>query len=508
MISWGCWWWDVVVSQSLQEPSREELLALLAARDELLASRDVRIDALLVQVEALTAQVQELVLRLGKDSATSSKPPSSDPPARRVRGGSSRQRSGRGPGKQPGDPGVGLRQVDDPDVVVQIPAPVRCGCGCSLVEVAVEARRRRQVFEVSPPPPVVVTEYAAALKRCPACGGRAVGVFPVGVKAPVQYGPRVAAVAAEVVLAHHVPIARGTELVADLCGVRVSTGFVAGIRSRAARAVEAGGFLQAVRVLLAGAPVVHADETFARAEGGLSYVHVAATEHLTLLHTGNRSAAAIDAGGVLPELGSGQVLVRDGYAGYAHLKDVEHAWCAAHLLRDLRGIHEADPGAQVWAKAMADALLSGNDWAHEARAMGREQLDVERLALLGRLYTGALARGRSENPATDRSPLARQARTLIDRFDKHREQVLRFATDLGVPFTNNQAERDVRPVKVQQRSSGGCWRRIQGLADFTVVQSYLSTAKKWGVSRMDALLRLFTTGPWLPPALAPTVITN
>ena len=82
--------------------------------------------------------------------------------------------------------------------------------------------------------------------------------------------------------------------------------------------------------------------------------------------------------------------------------------------------------------------------------------------------------------------------------------ILRFTTDLAVGFTNNVAERAVRPVKVQQRTSGGCWRTLQGLADFAVVQSYLSTAANWGLSRYEALRQLFTTGPWIPPGLTPT----
>jgi transposase len=69
--------------------------------------------------------------------------------------------------------------------------------------------------------------------------------------------------------------------------------------------------------------------------------------------------------------------------------------------------------------------------------------------------------------------------------------------------TNNQAERDIRPVKIQQRSSGGCWRTLAGLADFAIVHSYLSTAHKWGIDTLDALERLFTSGPWLPPAPQP-----
>ncbi|MEU8952561.1 transposase [Streptomyces sp. NPDC048489] len=129
-------------------------------------------------------------------------------------------------------------------------------------------------------------------------------------------------------------------------------------------------------------------------------------------------------------------------------------------------------------------------------------LTAEELGTIHRLYNGALARSRHDNRAKT-TELARHARTLARRFEEHRDGIVRFTTDLAVPFTNNQAERDVRPAKVQQRSSGGCWRTLQGLADFAIVQSYLSTAAKWGISRYDALKRLFTTGALIPHALTP-----
>jgi transposase len=237
-------------------------------------------------------------------------------------------------------------------------------------------------------------------------------------------------------------------------------------------------------------------------------VHVACTEHLTLMHTGDRSAATIDAGGVLTEPGAAQVLVRDGYAGYTHLKDVLHAWCGAHLLRDLRGIHEGDPAPQMWAKAMADTLLEAHRIAVAARAEGRDELTAEELRTINRLYTGALARARTDNPTTDHTVLAGHARTLATRFEAHRKVILRFTTNLAVAFTNNLAERQIRPVKVQQRSSGGCWRTLQGLADFAVVQSYLSTATHWGLTRFQALHRLYNgDGPWIPTTLTPPAAT-
>jgi transposase len=181
------------------------------------------------------------------------------------------------------------------------------------------------------------------------------------------------------------------------------------------------------------------------------------------------------------------------YAGYTHLDNVAHAWCGAHLLRDLRGIHEADPEGQLWARAMADTLLEAHRLAGAARTRKHEELTPGELQAIHRLYTGALARSRQDN-RNKNSELATHARTLARRFEEHREVILRFATDLTVPFTNNQAERDIRPAKVRQRSSGGCWRTLQGLADFAIVQSYLSTAGKWGINRCEALKRKHSPG--------------
>ena len=117
-------------------------------------------------------------------------------------------------------------------------------------------------------------------------------------------------------------------------------------------------------------------------------------------------------------------------------------------------------------------------------------------------YLGALAKGTTDNH-DQRGTLAADARTLIRRFTRYEDMILRFATDLATPFTNNVAERSVRPVKVQQRTSGGAWRTLQGLTDFAVVHSYLDTATKWGQDKLHVLHQLFTTGAWLPPALTP-----
>jgi transposase len=480
--------------------SAEELPALpaveLAAR---LAEAYRVIGELTAQVGRLSDEVEDLRRRAGRDSSDSSRPPSSDSPyKKKPKDRSLRGRSGRRPGKQPGAQSATLKQSGAPGHVIGC-GPAACGCcGHDLSGVPVTGMQKRQVFEAAPPPPPVVTEYQVLAKQCPACGETSVGLAPAGVTGRVQYGPRVHAAAALAVCANYLPVARAARLVAALTGVSVSAGFTAGIRGKAAALL--GPFMDRVRELLRAAVVLYADETPARAAGHLHYVHVACTEFLTAMHTGDRTREAIDAGGVLP--GYAGTIVRDGYKGYEHLTDALHAWCGAHGLRDLAGLHRFDPDGQLWARAMADTLIDANAAATAARAAGQARLDDAKLTAIRTRYRGAVAMGITGNQRK-RTQIGKDGLRLSRRFRDHEDMILRFATDLAVGFTSNQAERDVRPVKVQMRTSGGCWRTLQGLADFAIVQSYLSTVGKWGIDVLDALTQLFTGRPWLPPAIAP-----
>jgi transposase len=442
------------------------------------------------QLEALAARITELERRLSSDSSTSSKPPSSDPPYRKPARRSSRGSSGRKPGGQPGASGSTMPLIDNPNETIICDPPVCGDCGTDLTGAPVVSATRRQVTDVLEPPPPRVIEYQIIGRECPCCATTTTGPVPGFVAARAQYGPGVLARAAELLCGHYLPVARATRLMVSMLGVEVSTGFMAGVRSRAARLLEAT-FLPRVRDLLRQVGVLHVDETPARADGGLRYVHVASTEFLTAMHTGGRSKTDIDAGQILP--GYSGTIVRDGYAGYTHLIDAHHAWCGAHLPRDLAAFGRADPEGQFWASAMADLLTDAHQHTQTARAAGQHELDPDVLAGIRRRYRGAMHAGISDN--TGRAgPLARDALTLARRFRDHETMILRFVVDLAVPFTNNQSERDIRPTKIQQRTSGGCWRTLTGLADFAVVASYLSTATKWGHDSYDVLTQLFTTG--------------
>jgi transposase len=505
-VSWFGQGLTVPESPSYEQPAA--LVARLSAQVVELAARNAELERIVAEQ---ADEIAELKRRLGADSSNSSRPPSSDRPwDKPAKKRSSRTRSGCKPGKQPGGSSASRSLVDDPDERLEIRAD-RCGSCAALLSGAAECgRQRRQVVDARPVPPPKVTEYARISTVCPCCGAvttpgwddEAVPVEHAEIVAapgcPVRIGPHTLARAALLTCGHYLPIGRARDLLEKLTAIDVSTGFLAGIRGRAARRLEKR-FLGHTRALLASAPLLHADETPGRAAGALSYVHVACTEYLTLMHVGDRSAGTIDAGGVLAEFTG--VLVRDGYAGYAHLK-AAHAWCGAHLLRDLRSISDADPEGQLWAAAMAITLTDANRAAHDARERGAEALDAATLRQIRNHYRGALAHGEADNQG-ERTNLAGKARTLIRRFRRFEDMILRFATDLSVPFTNNEAERSCRPVKVQQRTSGGAWRTLQGLIDFAIVQSYLDTATKWGRDKLEVLHDLFTTGAWLPPALTP-----
>jgi transposase len=458
---------------------------------------------LTAQIERLSARVEELERQARKDSSTSSRPPSSDSPYRKKGGDRSlRERGKRRPGKQPGDPGATMSLVDDPDETIDCPPLACCGCGADLAGAPVTAERRHQVTDISPAPAPKTTQYVAQAKECAGCGTVTAGELPAHVRARASYGPETCAQAANLVSGHYIPISRATLLLCQLAGIAVSTGWMAGIRGKTAALVEASGFMDRVRELLKTAPAVHADETPARAAGGTRYVHLACTRYLTHMHTGDRSAEAIDAGQVLP--GYQGVIVRDGYAAYGHLTSALHAWCGVHLLRDLKGLYDFEPAKQEWASRMAALLIEARDAASAARQAGESALDAAVLDDLVTRYRALAGAGLAGN-LYRRTATAKDARRIARRFRSFEDLILRFATrpDLDI-FSNNEAERTIRPVKVQQRGSGGSWRTLEGLADFALVQSYLSTATKWGISKLDALRDLFASHAWLPPALEPT----
>ena len=461
-------------------PSVEELLVLLTQRDAL--------------ISALAARVAELEARLGKNSRNSSKPPSSDGLAKPAPK-SLRKASGRKPGKQPGDPGFRLQPRAVPDEV-RTHAPSGChGCGADLTDAPVVGVETRQVFDL-PVIELLAIEHRAQRRQCD-CGAITRAAFPAEATAPTCYGPGVAALATYLLGRQHLPVERTAECLEEAFGAAVSTGWLSSLLPNAAARLD--GFLAIAREELAAAQVAHFDETGGRVAGRLHWIHVACNQTWTLFHLDRkRGRVAMDAAGILPTFTG--VAIHDGLVAYRQYDQAQHGLCNAHHLRELAGIAELT--GQAWPSRLAELLVELHVDVESAKAAGKARLPARRLAAFGQRYDTLIAEGKALNPPPPRTgkrgrPALGPAGSLLARLETHRGDVLRFATDFAVPFDNNQAERDVRMVKLQQKISGG-WRSDTGAESFLDVRSYLSTARKHRQSAMDVLRDLFTGQPWIP----------
>lgn len=464
------------------EPTVEQLLGAVAQRDAV--------------IEALLVRVADLEARLGQNPRNSSRPPSSEGYAKpRSPGRAEQKAKGRRPGKQPGAPGAFLAQVEVPDRVIEH-APAGCGgCGADLGAAPVAGLERRQVFDL-PPARVHVAEHQLQRRVC-GCGRVTTAPAPAGVGGSAVYGPRLRALAVYYLHVQHLPTARVATLFAEVHGVSVSEGFLTRLLADAGAATAS--FVDAVRADLVAAQVAHFDETGVRVTGRLQWLHSASTDKLTLLGVhAKRGAVGIEAIGVLPTFTG--VAVHDGwfpYRGY----DVEHGLCNAHHLRELTAVLERDP-AQAWASDLIDLLRQANRAAHPARAAGQNVLAPQQLAGILACYDELVATGKAANPPpppTGKRGAPRLGKTgaLLRRLDTRRDEVLRFATDVRVPFTNNQAERDLRMAKLQMKISG-CWRTTTGADTFCALRSYVSTVRKNGAELLNAITDLLDGDPWLP----------
>lgn len=468
--------------------------------DEEIALLKAENAALREQVTALMDRVRELEGRLAKDSHNSGKPPASDGLARKTR--SLRRRSGKTPGGQIGHRGETLRLVATPDLVVEHRPPVCAACQVPLPDDApVVLRERRQVREL-PPVRLRITEHQALHVRCPACRTVTAGAFPSEAPSRAQYGPRLRAFAVYLVEQQFVPYGRVRELLAERFDAHLSRGTLVQWVRQAATALEP--VAAHIAVALGQAPVLHSDETGVRQSGHLAWAHVASTDRLThyAIHP-KRGAEATDAIGILPTYTG--VSVHDGWKPYRANTQCRHALCNIHHVRELTFLEEQYQ--QAWATDLKRLLLEMRAATAQARTQEQRRLAAaEREAFVAR-YEALLTAGLAANPPPPERGARRRgrikqspARNLLERLWLGRAEVLAFLDDLTIPFDNNQAERDLRMLKVQQKVSG-CFRSERGGTAFARIRGYLSTLRKQGVALLAALETVFAGQP-LDPSFA------
>ncbi len=448
----------------------------------------------------LAARIQALEDRVSKNSQNSGKPPSSDglhKPAPK----SQRQRHGRKSGGQPGHEGHRLKAVAHPEHVQRHRVRQCHHCQASLEEVEAAEVEKRQVFDL-PPIRVEVTEHQAETKRCPHCGAKTQASFPEGVTQPVQYGPEIKTVAVYLNQYQLLPLERVSETFGDVFGHALAEGTILAAGEEVSARTQS--VMTAIKKhLTEKEEVVHFDETGMHINGKLNWFHSASTSRLTYYAAhANRGKKAGDAIGILSDLHGWAV--HDCWKAYFRYTAIRHALCNVHHLRGLTFLEERYP--QGWETQMKALLLEIKSSIAQVRDPF-PQLSTEQIADFEQRYDALLAQGLQANPLspppedqpkkrgrTAKSP----PRNLLERLQAYKEAVLAFMYDFKVPFDNNQAERDIRMMKVKMKVSGG-FRSKEGAETFCTVRAYLSTARKNGQQLLD-VLRLAVIGkPYCPP---------
>ena len=294
------------------------------------------------------------------------------------------------------------------------------------------------------------------------------------------------------------PLGWVQRLLTDLLGVRLGRGTL--VRWIGQAAATLAPVEAELTVALRQAPVLHSDETSVRRAGQLAWAQVASTSRLTryAVHA-KRGREATDAMGILP--GYGGVSVHDGWTTYRTSTDCRHALCTSHHLRELTYLEEQYE--QAWAKEMKTLLLEMKTATEQARTDGLAQLPATTRAAFVTRYQAVLAFGHAANPPPQRRPHQRgrvkqsPAQNLLERLWVRQEEALAFLDDLTIPFDNNQAERDLRTLKMQQKVSG-CFRSAPGADAFARLRSYLATLRKQGQPLLAALQSVFAGRPLYP----------
>ncbi len=444
------------------------------------------VNELLQKLDAAYARIAELEERLNKNSQNSSKPPSSDgykKPAPK----SLRKPSGRKQGGQPGHKGSTLNIAREPTETVSH-MPNKCALCPRLAKCREKACVAETRYVADAAVDVTLTAHEALEIECPRSKEHLRGSFPAGVNAPMQYGEKLSALVVAFNTVGAVSTNRIHELFGNVFEIPLSTGTVVKMVHNCAANIKP--VMDRVRADIAGGAMAHFDETGCRVAQHLNWVHVASTESVTFLYLSDkRGSKGMDEGGILPDFHG--IAIHDCWAPYWKY-DMEHGICCAHLLRELNGVKENHP-EQKWASRFSKLLLDMKSAKEAAILAGQGSMDDTVYEKLDKRYDRIIRAAYRENPEPEAVSGKRGRRkrgkvlALIDRLQKYKDAVCLFAKNFAVPFDNNQAERDLRMVKVKVKVSG-CFRTAEGCRDFLNILAYTSTAKKQKVNPFYAIL--------------------
>lgn len=467
---------------------RELVAALTKQNAELLD----QVAAANAQIAALTERIDELLEQLdkkNKNSRNSSKPPSSDgysKPAPK----SLKKPSGKKPGGQKGHKGSGMKITRKPDEYVpHFPAACLNCPNRAVCEMKVAEQRYEEDISIQ----THVTAHLQMKCCCPRQGGKLLlGEFPCNIKATKQYGANLVAFASALSTVGMVSIDRIHKLLNNVFQLGISTGAIQGFLNRLHEKVKLP--VKYIRNKVSQVPVMNCDETGVRVNEKLRWLHCMSGSGWVYyaLHD-KRGCAAMDEIGIIPDYRG--IMIHDCWKPYFKYEKAEHALCCAHILREL--VYAEEVKHQQWAKPLRELLCEMLEARNRLTDLGESRFPKEQADAYSRRYDALVTQGLEANPLQVRkkgqmgAPKKGEMRSLLERLRDRKPQILRFAADWYVPFTNNAAEQDIRFSKVKLKVSG-CFRTKRGAEEYADIMSYTNTAYKHGVGFFDAIKAAFT----------------
>ena len=471
--------------------------AKFEAYEAKIAEKDATIASLKATIAKQEAELEKYREKDKTNSANSGMSPSKDV-TKAANKGKSKNKSGKKQGAQPGHEGSGLSlpsHYDREEISSLTPKPCQ-GCPARFLCSGLSCSRVRETrYEVDVTVQVVLHKYEQLECQCPRMENACLcGTFPDGINATVQYGQETKALAAVLLNEGAVSVIRTHDILSALAGVPVSTGSIIAWNYGLADDLKEPHV--EIRDKLLSKPVSHSDETSMNVGGENWWVHVACDGLLTYMTVNkSRGYAGVAAAGFMTQYTG--ISVSDCWATYNMFGQLSgHGRCCAHILRELQKVIDTHPEL-VWAKYLQQTLLDMKAAKERAIAKGKKGMSKSSIYRHMKAYDLWIWSGKKNTPSpkvneeTGKKEAKSYARRLVERLEKYRDEVCLFFTNFIVPFDNNQAERDLRPVKTKMKVSG-VMRTERGAEAYVVIRSFISTAKKHGTNLMVALRLAFS----------------
>lgn len=450
---------------------------VIATIDDILKELErlqLRVAYLEKEVALRDEKIKSLENRLNLNSTNSHVAPSKDPV--KIKASKQRKKGGKR-GGQDNHVGSTLPKSDFVDYV-DPHVPEACICGQSLKNVSSEIYDTRQVYDIEIRH--IVTEHQRHIKVCPCCQQTNIGSYPTHVKSETQYGPAIKAFCTMLNVEYKVPFEKVANLTNDLFNLPISKGSVCNFITKGSTFLK--DLEDEIKQAILKSSVLHADETGVVVDVILHWMHVLSTDKYTYLRVHEkRGSKSFD--DIIEKYGGN--LIHDFFKSYFNLTSSKHNPCGAHITRELDSL--ADYQSQ-WAVKFKELYYEILHQDHQHNQSIKEQIFQR--------YNAILEEGKREEPEPQRSGKRGQLKrskglNLILRLEQYMHQVLEFAFNPIIPFTNNQAERDLRHCKIKQKVSG-CFRSIEGAQCYATIMSVISTLKKQSCDVFQSLITLFT----------------